>query len=403
MIREVLSGLVVLLCFACAEQSPAVTATTRAPMDDGGTGDGPSPASLKPEVPFTVVNDTDTPCETTMAAPTALYRPPFPVDLAGLERAGIRRLAQDPLGDGFVLFDADGTSARPEPIRLGNAGRAAASDEGVVAAAFDDASNVLVRAYDLTGVPLGPSSTLGTGMESQRLWIGRAQRKTIVLWQPDATHISTRLLMDDQVVDAAFDLENGANEAFDNLSVVTAASTVGDGSEFLVVWALRRSVLLAYRVYAVLVNARGFVGLTRIVLGTETPIRMIRAVPHSEGVSVLAEFGGEPLVIPLDPLGRLVAETHKFEGTRGSIDLAGGEGELGLVASRKASGNHAFRRLGTDGKSLGPWVCLDPTSHLSAFGASITVDGAGYAIILRSQGGGTDLLRVDRTGQKPLP
>lgn len=121
------------------------------------------------------------------------------------------------------------------------------------------------------------------------------------------------------------------------------------------------------------------------------------------GATLLANRDGEPLVVPLDVLGRASAPAHLFKGARGPT-FGGGQGivltgdRIAIVAAH-GSGAHAMRILGADGKPEAGWVCLDAPSPDELHLASVVATGAGFTALVATASGSA-VLALDATGMK---
>jgi hypothetical protein len=275
----------------------------------------------------------------------------------------------------------------------------------VLAAGLGASSTVLVRRYDFGGAPLGDATDLGPAKLGRPVAVGASGEKAIVVWATPDDGIRSRIFAAGGASAPVASLEEGA--AFGDLAVAIAPSNAKDGSSFTVVWSLYRVALDAYRVYAARVSDQGVVGLPQVVFGSALPIRVVGVVGHAGGMALLANRDGEPMVVPLDVLGRPTGPAHLFAGAR-EVGLGGGQGlavngaELAIVAAHR-NGGPALRRLDLSGAPKEGWICLDSPRPDELHTAGITADGAGYAAVIAAPGGKASLLRVDATGRGPLP
>lgn len=399
-----------LLCMAVGACQQDESTTPTPPSIDGGTivadaGEDDGVTPLPPPVPFTITPHADPGCVATTSAVAKELATPPGLRLTDLETAGARRVARDLAGRGFILVDADGSAPSSAPIPVGTETRAAATETGVVAAGLGASSNVLVQRFDLAGAALGASQDLGSAKLGRPVGVGRAGDKSLVVWATPDDSLRARVLGPSGALATEISLESGA--PFGDLSIAIAPSRANDGSHFLVVWALYRVALGAHRVYAALVNEQGVVGLPRVVFGSDVAVRLVGAVSSADGTMLLTNLDGEPMVVPLDALGRLAGAAHLLAGAR-DVTVGGGHGlarngaEIAVVADH-ASGASAFRRLDPLGQPKEGWICLDVPRPAEFQLGGITSDGSGYAVVIAVPGGKTSLLRVDSTGRGPLP
>lgn len=381
-----------------------------APLADGGvnrveasTYDGPT---YGPPTLFTLVDEPDTGCVATTTAPALpVYPAGTMLSLFDLQVAGSRRVATGAFGHGFVAFDADGSNASASPFAPESEGRAAASSTNVLTAGYDG-GNVVARRFDLSGQPLGAAEVLGAGRRPARVAVARSGEAGIVVWpSADSLTVRARLFDDAGKSEGEVVLETGA--AFSDFSAVALPSQVGDGSKWLVVWALERELLGAHRVYAALVNGKGMLGLPKIVLASDARVEIAGAVATPSGALLLVGLDGMPVLAPLDPIGQLAGPAHRLVGA-GTDQLArtrglARNGNEAVVIGWHESGPHALRRVDLTGKPLEGWVCLDALGPNDFHVASIAADGAGYAAVMAKPEDATVLVRLDATGKGPLP
>jgi hypothetical protein len=346
---------------------------------------------------FRIVDEPDTGCVATTSAPRVRLQTDGLL-LTSLERVGERRIARDLGGRGGIVFGPGGTA--PTVLELGDDGRITGSESGIVAAGLDADGHVVLRRYDPAGGALGAPSDLGGAALGRPFAVGRADATSLVVWAPRAGGVRARLVGPDGR-DRDVVLEEGAD--FTDFSVAIARSSAADGSAFLVLWSLRRVALDAHRVYAALVGDKGIVGLPRVVLANDRPVSLVRAVAHAGGAIVLANLEHAPLVLSLDPLGRLSGPAHRFEGTLdanlgGAHDLTAVAGDAAFLADH-ASGSHVFRRLDLTGSPRDGWICLDAPQPDEFQLGGIVADEAGYSVVVAAPGGATDLLQLDATGR----
>ena len=395
---------------ACAKDdgvSPTPSSTDGGRNDAGASASEDATAPV-PSVPFTLTRDPDPGCvATTAASPRELATAPgAALALTDLQAVGPRRLARDLAGRGFVLFAADGSAPSAAPISVGTDSRAAASASGIVAAGLSASSSVLVQLFDLAGASLGAAQDLGPARLGRPIGVGRSGDAAIVTWAGADDSVRARLVGPTGTLGKELSLESGA--PFGDLSFAIAPSSARDGSDFLVLWSLFRVALGAHRVYAALVNAKGVVGLPRVVFGSDVPVRLVSAVSGADGATLLANLDGEPMLVPLDVLGRVTGTAHLLLGAR-DVTTGGGQGlarngdEIAVVVALNRGGSSAFRRLDGAGQPKDGWICLGTPRPGDLQLGGITNEGSGYAVVTAGPEGKNLLLRVDATGREPLP
>lgn len=393
------------ILFGCSSsptnETPA-TAIDAGANDATTTADGPEP--LPPPAAFSIEEEAESPCMATTTAPAR----PVTTDgtvLADLQRAGDRLVAHKIAGGGFVTFDADGSNAKEGSI-TSSGNRVAASASGIVAAGVDEQSSMLLaRAFDANASPVASPSPIGPVRAGRTFAVAAGARtpgSTIAVWVAPPSEIRARVLDASTSAGPSIRLEDGPD--FDDLSIVAAPSpSPNDASEFLVVWSLRRIALSSYRVYAALVSGTSVVGLPRIVFGSDTRIALTGLTTRPGGATLLANRDGEPLVVPLDVLGRVASPARLFKGAR-DPSFGGGQGiafsgdRVAIVAAH-GSGAHAFRLLGTDAKPESAWVCLDAPSTDGFHLASVVATNAGFTALVATANGSA-VLTMDATGMK---
>lgn len=319
--------------------------------------------------------------------------------LTDLDVVGGHFVARSVTGDGLLLFDRSGAS--PRTVTLGTDTRGAASVSGLLVAGVDPATSILsAQAMSETGEALGPAQPLGPLRPGRPFAVARSGAQGLAVWAAPSFDVRARVLDDRGHAGPVVLLESGAD--FDDLSVVAAGSTsASDTGEFLVVWALRRVALSGYRVYAARIGQGGLVGKSRLVLASEVRIALTRLVSFADGEVLLANRDGEPLVVPLDLVGRPRDLATLYRGARdatigGGQGLSHDAGGLGLIVAHE-SGAHALRVLGRDGRAESGWVCLDAPDPDGFHLGSIASDIGGWTVLLAAPGG-TGLLEVDRSG-----
>ncbi len=256
---------------------------------------------------------------------------------------------------------------------------------------------MLAQTFDVFGSPVTTPFTLGASKLGRPIGVGRNAEKSIAVWATPDDTITARVVGPSGVPAEEIRLESGAS--FGDLSIVIAPSHANDGSDFLVFWSVHRVALGAHRVYAGLVGEHGLVGLTRTVLRSDVPVRLVQAVASAEGTLLLVNRDGEPMVLPLDTLGRLVGAAHLFEGARD--DKRGGAqglaqvGDEAVVIANHESGATALRRFDRSGSSTGAWLCLPSANDEQLRVATIANEAGGYTVLLPGESGRPALTRTD--------
>ncbi len=403
--RLILASLLPLAALACSDDGGNAIRPTTNTAPDGGlpvTSDGGRP-TYEESVPFTVVSDPDVACVTTAAAPIPVLREKYGARMKTLDALGDRRVAAGFNGEGFVTFGADGSSPSAAPTPVGADGRAAGGATGVFAVGIEG-GNVVFRRFDANGAPASLPEALGPTFQGRDAFVAASGAKAVVVWQSPEPAVHARVF-DGTKLGPDLVLEQG--ESFDDFSVAVAPSRANDGSDFLVLWALRRERLFAHRVYAQLVSGAQKLGLPRIVLGSTEPVVIRGATTRgATGAALLFDVKGEPHVAPLSALGGLTGAAHKLEGSKDEL-VGGGQGiaaqgdSLGVLV-RHASGYHAFRALDAQAAPRGPWVCLDAPAPDELHIGGIIADGAGFTSMIATPNGGTAIVRTDAAGTGPL-
>jgi len=350
---------------------------------------------------LTIVTEANTSCAKTTATSREIYPARAKaIAYTAMVRVGARRFARGIGDEGFSFFDLDGANSSASPRPFFVASRFAGAPSSLVGVALDETNGgrVVAQRFDTQGADNGVPIELAKG-RAYAVAIGRAaDQKSLAVWST-GIDVRVRALDAEGVPDKIFDLETDA--AHDDFAAAVAASVAGNGSDFLVVWSLRRTLLGEWRSYSALANTKGVVGLPRKLFGAPFSAKLVNVVTNGSGYAALFNYDGAPLVVTLDGLGRLARPGHLFDGVKdrfgAAFDIGARGGELAIVALR-ADRADAFRPLDGTGQALGPWVCLSDPDPTVTHSASLDCEGDACAVLYSGTGGAVQLVRTNRLG-----
>lgn len=362
-----------------------------------GTDGGDIPAQ-DAELSFSTVEST--PCKPTTAAPVALLPDESDVYFTDLATVGARRVARGTNDEGFVVFEASG-SALPAPVFAGYDTKIVGGSSSFAIIRNDEGS-VRVRSFDATGAPASPERTLAKET-AYSLAVGRSGEDLLGVWSTGDAVRARVVTGVSATASETFDLESDV--AKEDFSARATASKATDGSTFAVAWAVRRSALGQHRLYFALVKAGAMVGLPLKLYGSPERIQVSGLAATASGYTILLNLDGEAAVASLTARGLPAGPGHRFKGGRDALVGAGlslaTRDDAVLLGAERDSAQTAVRVLELSGKPKGGWVCLttpDPDAYQFV---SVDSDGAGYAAIAATPGGGTAFFKLDATANEP--
>jgi hypothetical protein len=322
-------------------------------------------------------------------------------ELRSLQAAGTRRVADFVFGDGFVVFDADGSNVTSF-IGKGPA------PSGFVASAgggFDFGGvggvGIVVASCDMNGMA-APPVELSTETASG-LALAASTSAGLVAWGA-ATGLRGRGVQGTNPAGPGpFDLALTSFNRALSLSVIDDGSGLfayafsGDqgGSTYETAFGRATTTTRAEDPF--------------ILFSGATPRQVVQLVKTSSGYALLiAAAGPTPFagLVLLAPLGN-VTSIHRLDGAVAALSIAVQGTELGVAAIGTTTNDAGatlyapeFRPFDSTGAPLGPWVCLqDPiAAPQTTPGVGLAADGTGYAAILNANDGSAVLERFDHLG-----
>lgn len=384
----------------CGSARPESGGVPTVAASDAGPAEPASLADAGFVTDLSIVEEADSPCVKSTAESETIYdRDRTPIGYANLGRIGDRLFARGTNDEGFVLFDQNGDNASHHPFSFHLQAEFVPQNDGLVGVSFDDSAEgrVVAQRFTSNGTAHGAAATLGTG-HAYSIAVGSANDAVIGVWSTGSA-VNARAIDATWATSPTMTLESDSPHDGFHASVV--GSVAGDGSDFLVLWSLRRAALAEWRVYAQLTNHNGPVGLPRKLFGATHPVALIKGVTVADGYAALFDFDGAPLVVGLDKLGRLASSAHRFSGAKNrfgsAFGIASHEGQLAITAVR-TDASDAFRRLDRAGTALGPWVCLSDPDTSITHQSSIDCGDDGCSILYTGEGGSVRFARTDGAG-----
>ena len=373
---------------------------------DGGkeatTGDGGSALPLgdvptvdEPDVPCVVSNGTRT--ELFAKSATAFGGPA----VTRLQSLGARRFAAGSSTQGFVTFDAAGTTPKFFGVSLGST-ETVFSSEGTTIGAFAlSTGKIDYQRHDDQGVASGAPVSVVSGLAGgpSRSWVASGGGGSLVVWPIGSTLFAAGISAAGALVGPPFTLATNV----DNARVAMAYT----GDKFAIAYSSAAGVSSVARF--VVATGAGVVGAP-VMIGTADAIEPVAITPTSAGFLLVVDAGGDEHVytVPLDATGKRSGTAHRLLGGDLPFGLASHDNDVALVVLTndiKTGGNEGprapqFRPLDLTGKPTGPWVCLDGRIATSLYqDMSIMAEpGGGYAVVYKSTTDTTVLARVDKLG-----
>ena len=382
---------------ASNDSNPPADGGKEATKGDGGSALplGDVPTVDEPDVPCVVSNGIKT--ELFAKSATAFGGPA----VTRLQALGARRFAAGSSTQGFLTFDAAGTTPKLFGVSLGTT-ETVFSSEGTTIGAFAlSAGKVDYQRYDDQGVASGAPVSVVSGLPSgpARSWVGSGGGGSLVVWPIGSTLFAAGITAAGALVGPPFTLASNV----DNARVVMTYT----GDKFAIAYSSAAGISSVARF--VFATGAGLVGAP-VMIGTADAIEPVAITPTSAGFVVVVDAGGDEHVytVPLDATGKRSGTAHRLLGGDLPFGLASHDNDVALVVLTndiKVGTNEGprapqFRPLDLTGKPTGPWVCLDGRIASSLYqDMSIMAEpGGGYAVVYKSPTDTTVLARVDKLG-----
>lgn len=355
----------------------------------GGTGGSGAAGGLGT---IHIVDVPDTACEMLGGTVVELYPDNSNAPAIGtLSQVNGKRLGGGRFVPGFVTFGLDGGAPSASVVGLDPDFDLVASEGSTIGLVTSDAVTIRFQRYSSTEVPVGDPLMLGNSKGAGLTIAGGANGGSLMVWA-DASSLTA------QYVDAAGAI--GSPFPFAEGIAVTSIDTslVKSGNEFALAWSVIDKGLARARF--VRLSSTSVVGNIVELTGDSFKHYVVKLTKTMTGYAVLLHSGGfsfDTIVVILDAQGQVVGSARRFPGTKFAMDLAAQGANLGLVAKR-ADGVTEFRALNAQADPTGNWKCIDGASLDSYDQAAIDADGAGWAIVYRTPGGGEKFVRTNLTG-----
>lgn len=375
------------------------------PPGEGGadaSGDGGSALPLG-DIP--TVDEPDVPCVTTAGLKTELF-PKTATTFGGpavtrLQALGARRFAAGQSTQGFITFDAVGTTPKFFGVTLGTT-ETVFSSEGTTIGAFAlSTGKIDYQRYDDQGVASGAVVPVATGIAAgpSRSWVASGGGGSLVVWPSGTTLFAAGVNAAGAAVGPVFTLATNVD------SPKIAITYTGD--KYAIAYASAAGISSVARfVYA---TGAGVVGAP-VPIGTADALEPIAITPTSAGFLLVVDAGGDDHVytVPLDATGKRSGLARRLLGGDLPFGLASHGNDVALVVLTNdiKVGNDEgprapqFRPLDVTGKPTGPWVCLDGRIPSTLYqDMSILAEASGgYSVVYKTPADTTMLVRVDKLG-----
>ena len=373
---------------------------------DGGDGAKADAASALPLGTIPTVDEPDVPCVTTNGVKTVLFAPPGGTGAPPVSRVqalGARRFATGLDTNGFVTFDAAGTTPKLFTISLGTSETAFTSEGTTIGAMALSSGKLDYQRYDDQGVASGGLVSVATGISAgtNHVWVASGGGGSLAVWASDTTLFAAGITAAGALAGPPFTLATSAPNAKvaitysgDKYAIAYSYDAAGGGGA------------AARFVYA---SATALVGAP-VDIGTANALEPVAITPTSAGFVMVVDAGGDEhiYVVPLDTTGKLSGPAHRLLGGDLPWGLASHAGDAALVSLTNdvkvgtAEGPRApqLRPLDITGKPTGPWVCLDqkiPAGLNQDMGILAEASG-GYAVVYKAPDDGSTLIRTDKLG-----
>jgi hypothetical protein len=374
---------------------------------DGGDGASTSDASSTlPLGTIPTIDEPDVPCVTPKGVKTVLFAggvgtsgPPVSV----VQALGARRFATGLGTNGFITYDALGTTPKRFTLMLGATQTAFSSEGTTIGAMAASPGKIDYQRYDDQGVASGAIVAVATGIATgpSRVWIASGGGGSLVVWPSGDTLFAAGITAGGALAGPPFTLATSAP----NPKVAITYS----GDKYAVVYSYATTTGTAAAARFVYASTTALMG-TPVDIGTADALEPVAITPTSAGFVMVVDAGGDEhiYIVPLDPTGKLSGPAHRLLGGDLPWGLASHGGDAALVSLTNdvkvgtAEGPRApqLRPLDITGKPTGPWVCLDAKipAGLEQDMGIVAEPSGGYAVTYKSPADATVLIRTDKLG-----
>jgi hypothetical protein len=400
------------------DRPPAAGSSSGEPIDasfdrvvpgDGGGDTDATPAgdggSALPLGDLATVDEPDVPCVTSSGTKTQLFDKG---DSGGGGPAvthfymlGSRRLAAGPNLQGFITFDATGTTPALVEQSLGSTSTLFTSEGTTIGGVGVSNGKVEYQRFDGQGAPSGGLVALANSIADGPAegWGASGDGGTLAVWLSGTTLFGAGVTAAGAAAGPPFTIDTGIASAH-------VAITYANG-KYAIAYAFAAGTSAAAKfVYASLTGTTG----APVSLASAEAIEPVAIAPTSAGFIMVIDAGGDEhvYIVPLDTTGKVSGTAHRLLGGDLPWGLAAHANDAALVVLTNdtkvgtSEGPRApqFRPLDITGKPTGPWVCLD--GRISAgqnqdMAILAETDGS-YSVVYKSVTDTTMLVRLNKLG-----
>jgi hypothetical protein len=373
------------------------------PSDDAAARDA---GSALPLGDLPTIDEPDVPCVATTGPKTELFAK-GDSGLGGpavtrVQMLGSRRFAAGASTQGFITFDALGTTPKLFSLALGATETAFSSEGSTIGALAVSQGKIEYQRYDDQGAALGALVSLATGIAvgPPRVWVASGGGGSLAVWPSGSVLFAAGVTAAGAAAGPPFALASSAP------SPKVAMTYAGDKYAIVYAYATTGAASAARFVFA---SPTGVLG-TPVDLATAAGIEPVAITQTSSGFLLVVDAGGDEHVytVPLDTTGKVSGPAHRLLGGDLPWGLAshGNDAALVVLTNDVKVGNDEgprapqFRPLDVTGRPTGPWVCLDARIDNGLYqdmGILAEANG-GYSVVYKSPADSTVLVRVDKLG-----
>lgn len=389
--------------------SPVDASFDRSVPGDGGGDTDATPAgdggSALPLGDLATVDEPDVPCVTSSGTKTQLFDKG---DAGGGGPAvshfyalGTRRLAAGPNLQGFITFDATGTTPNLFASSLGSTATLFTSEGTTIGGVGVSNGKVEYQRFDGQGAPSGGLLSLASSIPDGPAdgWSASGDGGTLAVWLSGSTLFAAGVTAGDASAGPPFTIDTGIASAH--------VAITYSGGKYAIAYSFAAGTSAAAKfVYASLTGTMG----APVSLASADAIEPVAIAPTSAGFIMVIDAGGDEhvYIVPLDTTGKVSGKAHRLLGGDLPWGLAAHANDAALVVltnDTKAGASEGprapqFRPLDITGTPTGPWVCLD--GRISAgqnqdMAILAETDGS-YSVVYKSVQDTTMLVRLNKLG-----
>jgi len=305
-----------------------------------------------------------------------------------------RRVTGGTQAGGAFTMELDGALPSSQPIRVASNFNLFASEGDTFGVVGSD-QEVVYRRFDPQGQPVGDAVSIAVAIPDAVDIAGR-DGESLVVWASAGSIHARGIDANGQPAGPAFEV---ASNAYVDTIGLTATPTA-DG--FALAWT-GNDIHAKSTTSVAFASATALQAQPLMLIFTAVQHRVIKLERTQAGFVML--LAGAPPTFPaylvaLDDQGFVIGSGKVLEGVQFGWDAAARGDELGVIAVR-ATGEPQFRPFSANLEPLGPWVCLDDPTSITANIGAISSEGTGYAVLHRTAEGAEVLTRFDRLGTSP--